>query len=50
MTKKTIHRVDETKNWVFEKINKKDQVLVNQNKRKAQINSVRDRGGLQLTY
>jgi len=41
LTKNTIEKIDETKGWFFEKINKIDKLLARQTKKKrerAQIN------------
>jgi hypothetical protein len=45
MTKRTVQRIDETKSWLFEKINKLDKPLAKLTKRKrkkTQINKIRD--------
>jgi hypothetical protein len=47
-TKQTIQRINETKSWVFEKINKIDKPLANMTKQKGektQINKTRDEKG-----
>jgi len=48
-TKKTIQRINETKSWFFEKINKIDRPLTNMTKmrrEKAQISRIRNAGRL----
>jgi hemerythrin len=47
-TKQTIQRINETKSWLFEKINKIDKCLANmtkQRREKIQINKIRDENG-----
>ena len=47
-TKKTIQRITETKNWLFEKINKIDKPLSKLTKRQReniQINKIRNKKG-----
>lgn len=43
--KKTIQKINETKYWLFEKINKIDKSLVRLRIKKIQINKIRDKNG-----
>jgi hypothetical protein len=47
-TKQSIQKINETKNWFFEKINKTNKPLANMTKwrrEKTQINKIRDEKG-----
>jgi hypothetical protein len=51
-SKQTIQRINETKSWFFEKINKIDKLLANmtkQRREKTQINKIRDEKGDRAT-
>ena len=46
--KKTIAKINETKSWFFEKINKTDKLLarlIKKNRERAQINKIRNEKG-----